>query len=118
MDAVGAAAAETEGISLLPLLRAPDSAGPERDVFWEHIGNDAVRRGDWKLVREWDGPWELCNIRVDRTESHDLAASEPELVAELTDSYYAWAESHGVIPWENVLDDHESRGILISLAVG
>ncbi|WP_349428106.1 arylsulfatase [Microbacterium sp. LWS13-1.2] len=117
MDALGATA-DTEGTSLLPILRAPDERGAEREVFWEHIGNSAVRRGDWKLVREWGGDWELYNIRHDRTESRNLATREPELVADLAESYRRWAESHGVIPWQDVLADHEARGIPTARAVG
>ena len=47
----GAPVPEMEGRSLLPVLRGqPDDA--ERDLFWEHEGNCAVRRGRWKLVKQ------------------------------------------------------------------
>ena len=75
----------------------------EHDLFWEHIGNAAVRSGEWKLVREFEGAWELYDLSVDRSESNDLAADEPERVAELARRWQAWADSVGVIPYADVL---------------
>lgn len=117
LDAVGAEAS-TEGASLLPVWRDPAGAADERTFFWEHVGNAAVRRGPWKLVREWGGPWELYDIAADRIESNDLAAASPDLVAELVAEYDVWAAEHGVIHWQEVLDDYERRGIPTSRAVG
>ena len=69
-----------EGRSLLPAL---DNRPIERDaLYWEHEGNAAIREGDWKLVRLGrNGPWELYNLKADRTELHDLAAAQPERAA-------------------------------------
>jgi arylsulfatase len=52
----------------------------QRDaLFWEHEGNAAIRAGDLKLVRQGrNGPWELYDLKADRTELHDLAAAQPE----------------------------------------
>ena len=52
-------------------------------LYWEHIGNTAIRRGRWKLVREHGTPWELYDIDADRAELDDLAAQHPDVVAEL-----------------------------------
>lgn len=117
LDIIGADS-PTEGESLLPVWRDPASEGEERTLFWEHIGNAAVRRGRWKLVREWGGPWELYDIEADRIESVDRSADEPQVVAELQAAFVEWAGSHGVIPWQDVLDDYESRGIPKERAVG
>lgn len=87
--------APMEGRSLLPVFRgaARDDARP---LFWEHMGNRAVRAGDWKLVAQKEGPWELYNLREDRTELQDRAADEPERVQALLQQYEAWAERVGV----------------------
>ena len=60
---------------------ALDNQPIQRDaIYWEHEGNAAIRVGDWKLVRLGrDGPWELYDLKTDRTELHDLAAAEPQL---------------------------------------
>ncbi len=83
---------------------------PDRDLFWEHEGNAAVRSGRWKLVRKHDHAWELFDLARDRTEQHDLAAEQPELVSVLAGRYEAWAERCGVIPRQTVLDLYAARG--------
>ena len=71
----------------------------EKPVAVEHEGNRGIRIGEWKLVAEWDGPWELYNIPEDRTEQHDYSSSEPERVASMIREYEVWAERCGVLPW-------------------
>ena len=58
-----------------------------------------MRVGDWKLVAEYDGPWELYNMVEDRTELRDLADREPERVRQMERLYGEWAERCGVLPW-------------------
>ena len=78
-----------EGRSLMPALRG-EPATP-RTLFWEHEGNRAARDGRWKLVARKGQPWELYDIDTDRTESHDLAAQQPERVANLAKAWDQWA---------------------------
>lgn len=102
------------GLSLLPLwqARVSDDSAVERPLFWEHVGNGAVRRGRWKLVREALCPWELYDIVADRGETNDLSADEPALVAELEALWHEWAGANGVIPWGDVRADYGRRGML------
>ena len=87
-----------EGTSLLPaLLGAP--LRRSQPLFWEHEGNRAIREGDWKLVSRHPGAWELYHIGKDRTESHDLAAIEPEVTTRLAAAWETWARRVGVQPW-------------------
>ncbi|NNC99499.1 MAG: sulfatase-like hydrolase/transferase, partial [Gammaproteobacteria bacterium] len=76
----------------------------ERPIFWEHEGNAAVRCGKWKMVREYPGDWELYDMEQDRTETHDLADSHPELIGDFSRQYEAWAARCGVIPREKILE--------------
>jgi arylsulfatase A-like enzyme len=86
-----------EGVSMLGSLRgAPGD--DTRCQFYEHIGNAAVRRGDWKLVREHEGAWELYDVTADPTELHDLAPENPALVRELADAWQEWSARCGVLP--------------------
>jgi arylsulfatase len=110
MTAVGGVA-EGAGESLLELLRAPRTFdSEERTLCWEHMGNAAIRRGRWKLVRDADQPWELYDLAIDRRELHDVAGQHPTLVAELERAWHDWADANGVIPWSDVLADFRARG--------
>ena len=86
-----------EGVSLAPTFG--DRALKERAIFWEHEGNRAVRRGQWKLVSKHPGPWELYDMEHDRTEQNDLAGKHPEKVAAMKALYERWAKRAGVQPW-------------------
>ena len=98
----GRAVPPAEGVSLRPLI-AGEGTASERPMFWEHEGHRAVRLGRWKLVAEYGRPWELYDVEVDRTELHDLSASDRDTVAYLSDLYREWAERCGVQPWENLV---------------
>jgi len=87
-----------EGRSLVPAFA--DKAIERDALYWEHEGNAAVRVGDWKLVRFGrNGPWELYNLKADRTELHDLAADQPDRAKELAAKWDAWAERANVKPY-------------------
>ena len=91
-----------EGTSLMPVFNGEMAQrGP---MFWEHEGNAAVRMGKWKLVRKYPDPWELYDMEQDRTETVDLAAQQPERVADMCARYDEWAARCGVIPREKILE--------------
>lgn len=79
----------TEGISLLPTLLNDTTKQQEHDyLYWEfHEGkysHQAVRRGDWKAVRkDPNGMAALYNLRTDVSEKQNIAAENPEIVAEM-----------------------------------
>jgi arylsulfatase len=70
------------GRSLVPAL-AGDVPIARDSLWWLHEGNRAVRVGDWKLVAAKDVPWELYDLKTDRSEQRNLAAQMPEKVKEL-----------------------------------
>ena len=84
-----------EGKSLIPILHQKKRRGHDV-LYWEHLGNRAVRKGKWKLVSAKQGKWELFDMNVDRTELNDLSGVHPEKVRELTALYRAWAKRCGV----------------------
>lgn len=85
-----------DGISILPtILGKPQDRKPEW-LYWElprwsvnggfrdEVPMQAARNGDWKIVRPGpDAPLELYNLRLDRTESNDLALKEPQVFARM-----------------------------------
>ena len=86
-----------EGTSLRPAFE--DKSLDRDTLFWEHEGNAAIRKGDWKLVRAGGkGAWELYNLKTDRTEQHDLASGHPARVRDLAAEWRAWAERCNVSP--------------------
>jgi len=87
---------EPAGSSMLPLIQGSDKAIHTDPIFWEHEGNAAVRWGKWKLVREYEQPWELYNIETDRSELNDLARTHPEKVKQLVHLWENWARGIGV----------------------
>ena len=80
-------------------------------MFWEHEGNAAVRIGRWKLVKRFPRAWELYDMELDRTELNDLAAVQPQRVAEMAAQYETWAQRCGVIPREKILELMQGQGV-------
>jgi arylsulfatase len=88
------------GKSLVPALKGGRLG--ERTFGWEHEGNRALRRGDWKLVAAYRGEWELYDLQSDRAELNNLAGKEPAKVKELAALWQQWADQVGVVPWEKL----------------
>ncbi len=86
-----------EGVSLKPAFSGK-SLARKQPLFWEHEGNRAVRDGDWKLVAKENKPWELYDLKTDRSETHNLAAEKPELAKELEARWDTYAARANVLP--------------------
>lgn len=91
------------GVSALPILRG-DIDGEQaknRVVGTELFGKRALRQGDWKIVHmpepHGNGQWQLYNLESDLAENKDLAAEQPEKLAELIALWDAYAEENGVV---------------------
>lgn len=89
------------GESLLPIFEGKQRPHPQ-PIFWEHEGNRAMLLGEWKIVARDRHPWELYNMVKDRTEHDDLAASQPERVADMAALYDAWAKRCHVVPFDKL----------------
>ena len=64
---------------------------------WEHEGNQAIRKGNWKLVKDLEDPaWELYDLAKDPCETKDLAKTNPQQVTAMITEYEAWAKKVGV----------------------
>jgi arylsulfatase len=116
----GQAAIPTESRSLLPSLFDPKLVRNER-LFWERMGNSAVRDGRWKLVRFYNdtrtkgvafgprtGVWEFYDLDADPNETRNLADQHPDRVKELRASYEAWEKKVGVVPRERIVQAIEA----------
>jgi len=67
-------------------------------IGYELMGNSALFRGDFKLVRQHTKPWRLYNIAQDPGETSDLAAAQPRLFEEMIEGYRQYEEQMGVVP--------------------
>lgn len=100
-----------EGESFLPNIIGNNCTTRSAPIFFEHQGNRAVRQDEWKLVYRRDdhtggqqdpvdvNGWELYNMDNDRTELHNLASKNEDLVKRLALSWVQWASRVGVKPW-------------------
>lgn len=79
-----------DGLSILPTLTGKGTQQEHEFLYWEfheENGRQAVRAGDWKLIRQniknGNPTHELYNIAEDPHEDNDLAATNPDKVEEL-----------------------------------
>jgi arylsulfatase A-like enzyme len=89
-----------DGRSLVPLLRDPQHAWPDRYLVthvgrWERgaapvkFGACSVRWNEWNLVRTRDR-WSLYNLKDDPGEQRDRAADHADIVENMALHYDAW----------------------------
>ena len=71
----------------------------QRDMLcWEHEGNRAIRKNDWKLVSKRNRDWELYRMDADRSELNDLAQKHPDRVTKMAAAWHRWAKRCQVLP--------------------
>ncbi|SMC19015.1 arylsulfatase [Andreprevotia lacus DSM 23236] len=91
------------GVSALPLFTdRAQQVRPADFVFADELfGSRYVRRGDWKLV--WQSKplgtaeWQLFDLAADRAEQHDVAADNPDIVADLKQQWQQYVARNGVV---------------------
>ena len=83
------------GKSLRPLFKGK-TFSRENPIYFNLGSHRAMRKGKWKLVSARGGPWELYDMRTDRTELNNLAAELPDKVKELSTLYDAWSDQCSV----------------------
>ncbi|MEL7118137.1 MAG: sulfatase-like hydrolase/transferase [Bacteroidota bacterium] len=109
------------GISILPALKGAEQKGHE-ELFWEHEGVRAMRKGDWKLVANnydilsdsWqqNRQWRLFNLADDPNEINDVFDQNRELAQQLIQEYEDWAKKTEVLSPEEFVQmkaDYKKR---------
>lgn len=106
------------GVTQRPLEGTPmnysfdtaDAAEEHTTQYFEMLGNRAIFHKGWTAVamhkKPWLGSdhgldedvWELYNVEEDWTQSHDLAATEPERLAQLQRLFLIQAARFNVLP--------------------
>jgi len=99
--------AKLDGVDLVPFLSGKNAAPPHDSLYWRFGAQWAIRTGDWKLVKaverrrnnreEFENPAaatqdgaRLFNLSSDLGETKDLAAENPQKVAELSAKWKDW----------------------------
>ncbi len=90
-----------DGRDIWPMI-VDGARSPHRDLFWKRYDQAAVRRGDWKLIKnaitalgeenqlQGEDRTFLVNLAEDPGEKINLAAKHPELVQELENALRTW----------------------------
>ncbi len=89
-----------DGISLVPLIDGKMKVRPQPMGFWQFAGDQkkltsnsgpsAWNDNRYKLVKPKPGVWELYDVATDRTEKHDIAAENAEVVSRMKTELEAW----------------------------
>jgi arylsulfatase A-like enzyme len=84
------APAGIDGKSIVPELIGETAAGRKQAtheyLYWEIGGWTAIRQANWRAVRpKASERWELYDLSKDPSESKDLAAAQPAVLATLTE---------------------------------
>lgn len=85
----------SDGVNLLPFLTGRNKGAPHERLFWCWRESGALRRGDWKLLKDRRSPWKLFNLADDLGETEDLSAKHPDLFSALKGE---WQKLRGAMP--------------------
>ena len=101
-----------EGTAMNYSFDDADAAERHETQYFEMLGNRAIYHKGWTAVAKHKDPWlasdhgldddvwELYNIEEDWTQSHDLAAEEPERLAHLQRLFLIQAARFNVLPMD------------------
>lgn len=85
------AGCDLDGVNLLPFLKDGQPGDPHSILFWRWRAEQAVRQGDWKLVRGKEHrEWRLIDLSQDVRETTDLTSKFPDKAKELRELYEHW----------------------------
>lgn len=97
-----------DGVSLLPTCKG-GSIARSTPLFFQFSKGSAIKDGDWKLVRN-SATWELYNMATDRSETHNVATANPEVVKKLDSEWLAWWLSCTGSAWTGKVDKDGLKG--------
>jgi arylsulfatase A-like enzyme len=72
-----------DGLDRWKVITGEDAVPAPRSIYIAHSSGGSLRHGDWKLIAMKKGDDQLFNIVKDPYETTNLAAKEPERLAEL-----------------------------------
>lgn len=82
-----------DGVNRLSVLKGEASVR-SKPIFWRTYEQEAVRDGDWKLLRDRKkGQVELYDLAKDPNESSDIAKTHSEQASRLTELLQTWTKT-------------------------
>jgi arylsulfatase A-like enzyme len=101
----GVALQPVAGASFRPTITSESAPSTHPEQHYEMVGNRGYYRDGWEVVTDHrpltpfsDAEWELYDLHTDPTETTNLAASRPDLVAELGAAWETAAQANQVFP--------------------
>jgi arylsulfatase A-like enzyme len=88
--------ATADGVNLLPYLSGEKRGAPHEALYWRFGPQKAVRKGNYTLVdwrdfeKKTNSGWQLFDLSKDIGQQNDLAAKQPDIVAELSKAWQRW----------------------------
>lgn len=82
--------APLDGIDLVPYLSEKTDQPPHEALYWRFVDQHAIRHGKWKLTTPRGEPEGLYDLSTDISESKDVSAANPDIVANLRTMYAQW----------------------------
>jgi arylsulfatase A len=79
----GAQCPETDGLSLIPTLTGQGTQKNHRSLYWEYVGQTAVRMENWKnwkTSKAKKGDGKLFDLSKEIEEKNDLSAQDPAIL--------------------------------------
>ena len=128
LDVLGVEAPETikghtqspfDGVNMRETFDDASAESKRKTQFYAMLGSRSIWHEGWKAVTThpciagWgnfnDDEWELYHVDVDRSESHNLAAEQPDKLREMVNIWFAEAGRHEAFP----LDDRTPVEIMM-----
>jgi arylsulfatase A-like enzyme len=72
-----------DGVNLMPHLSDSTKLLGQRSLFWRYGQNLAMRKGQWKVVKQRSNDFQLFDLASDPAETNDLSALRPDMKKQL-----------------------------------
>jgi arylsulfatase A-like enzyme len=82
-ELAGAGSPKTDGLSLMPTLMGEPGQKDHEYLYWEYVGQTAVRMKNWKAYKQKKGEWQLYDLSKDVEEKKDLSRENPDVLKKL-----------------------------------
>lgn len=73
---------------------------------WSIVTNHRFRTWDWHTTKTFDEPWELYDLISDPGQNHNLAAQQPQRLAQMSRMFDEQAQRFHVYPIHNLSDSY------------